>query len=345
MKQWIRNTIFILAGVLVGLTLVPALANSPMFTPSVDINLISEQSAIDSAMNYTDEIFELVSVALDSETSVFNIVLMNEFKEVDVEVNAVDGAVLTWKLTWIRNGDLISVEEAKAIALERAGEGFSVVSIKLDNDDDDAEYEVYLISEGFKIEVEIDAKSGEILKWEAEGLVSSNQLPEGLLSEDEVKRIVLERAGTSYIVVSVTLDDDDDDWEYDVILSSVETYIEAEVDAITGMIKEWEVENHVSNDSSQTSLNDSSSQTSFDDSNSSSSDSSSSVNQNVVISRERAIEIARTQIGDGPMLIKLELNYDDGLPYYDLEFKTESVEYEFEIDALSGNILDFEIED
>lgn len=345
MKQWIKNSLYIIAGLFVGLTLVPALANSVLNTTSTQTSFIPESEAIDIAMNHTDEMFELVSVRLDTDDNEFEIVLVNEFKSVDVDVNATTGQVKEWDVTWIRNGSLISVEEAKFIALQRAGEGYTVSYVDLDDDDDSWEYDLYLVSEGFKIEVEIDAQTGAIIKWVAQGLVSQVKEIEGLLSVEEVKAIVLARAGSSYVVVSVVLDDDDDDLDYDVVLSSLNTYIEAEVDAKTGNIEDWDVKRFVSNDSSQSSFNDSSSQVSFNDSSSSSSDSSSSGNLNVLISRERAIAIARERIGEGPMLIKLELDYDDGRPYYDLEFKSDGAEYEFEIDGLNGTILEFEIDD
>lgn len=354
MKQWIKNSLYIIAGLFVGLTLVPALANSVLNTTSTQTSLISEADAIDFAMNHTDEMLELVSVRLDADDNEFDIVLVNEFKSVDADVNATSGQVTDWDVTWIRNGSLISVEEAKFIALQRAGEGYTVSYVDLDDDDDSWDYDLLLVSEGFKIDVEIDAQSGAITKWVAQGLISQVKEVEGLLSVEEVKAIVLARAGSSYVVVSVVLDDDDDDLDYDVVLSSLDTYIEADVDALTGEIEDWDVKRFVSNDSaqssfndssSQDSFNDSSSQVSFNDSSSSSSDNSSNVSMNVLISRDQAIAIARERIGESPMLIKLELDYDDGRPYYDLEFKSDGVEYQFEIDGLNGTILEFEIDD
>lgn len=67
MKKWIMNTIYIIAGISVGLTAVPALANTPLFSPAVTIDIISEAEAIYIAQNYTDEIFELVSIKLDDD--------------------------------------------------------------------------------------------------------------------------------------------------------------------------------------------------------------------------------------------------------------------------------------
>lgn len=340
MKKWIMNTIYILAGITVGLTVVPALANTPLFSPpAVTVEFISEQEAIDIAKNYTDEIFQLVSIELDDDDDdmEYDVVLENDLKKVEVEVNAITGEVSDWDISWKRSNlptSVISMEEAKAIALAYAGEGFAVVSIELDDDDDDddLEYELVLVSDRFKVEVEIDARDGSITKWEAKGLDSTQNVT--LFSIDEIKRLALEKAGSAFVIVSVELDDDDDDLEYEVKLSSADRYIEAEFDAITGALLEWEVELMSSGDSSQVSL----------DSSSQSSDSS-NVNVEVVITREQAIAIARTRIGEAPILIKISLDYDDGKPEYDLEFKSGSIEYELEIDAISGDITEFEIED
>ncbi len=342
MKKWIMNTMYILAGITVGLTVVPALANTPLFSPPANIvDIISEQEAIDIAKNYTDEIFQFVSIELDDDDDdmEYDVVLENELKKVEVEVNAITGEVDDWDVSWKGANlpsSIISMEEAKAIALAYAGEGYVVLSIELDDDDDDdddLEYELVLVSDRFKVEVEIDARDGSITKWEAKGLDSNQNVT--LISMDEIKRLALEKAGTAFVVVKIELDDDDDDLEYEVKLSSADRYIEAEFDAITGELLEWEVELMSSGDSSQVSLDDSSSQSSD----------SSHVNVIAVITREEAIAIARTRIGEAPLLIKVSLDYDDGKPEYDLEFKSGSIEYEFEIDAISGVITEFEIDD
>jgi hypothetical protein len=126
MKKWIMNTIYILAGITVGLTVVPALANTPLFTPAVTIDIISEAEAIDIAKNYTEEIFQLVSIELDDDDIEYDIVLENDLKKVEVEINAVTGDVNDWDISWKRSilpTSVISIEEAKAIALAYAGEG------------------------------------------------------------------------------------------------------------------------------------------------------------------------------------------------------------------------------
>ncbi len=61
----------------------------------------------------------------------------------------------------------ISKKEAEAIALKKV-KG-QVVNIKLENDDGKEKYEVIIKSAGAVYEVEIDAKTGQVLEVEKEG--------------------------------------------------------------------------------------------------------------------------------------------------------------------------------
>ena len=66
-----------------------------------------------------------------------------------------------------------------------------------------------------------------------------------------------------------------------------------------------------------------------------------------LISADRAMEIALSSLGtdrDSIQQPELELTRENGSPVYELEFKLEGYEHDFEIDALSGNILFHEAE-
>ena len=43
--------------------------------------------------------------------------------------------------------------------------------------------------------------------------------------------------------------------------------------------------------------------------------------------------------------MKVRLKLDDGVWYYDVEFRTIALEYEYEIEAYTGAILDKDIDD
>ena len=58
------------------------------------------------------------------------------------------------------------------------------------------------------------------------------------------------------------------------------------------------------------------------------------------ISAERAKQIALSHAGvGGARFIKVELDTDDGVQVYEIEFKVGNVEYEYDINAISGEII------
>lgn len=69
--------------------------------------------------------------------------------------------------------------------------------------------------------------------------------------------------------------------------------------------------------------------------------------QSSFISDSRAKEIAFAHSGIDPssaVIEKVELEEDDGIWEYEVEFKSGSVEYKYKINAANGNIIDFEKE-
>lgn len=59
-----------------------------------------------------------------------------------------------------------------------------------------------------------------------------------------------------------------------------------------------------------------------------------------IISEEQAIAIAQ-ELGQG-IVTEVELDTDDGWAHYDIEMKDQPYEYEFEIDAVTGEVVEFE---
>ena len=58
------------------------------------------------------------------------------------------------------------------------------------------------------------------------------------------------------------------------------------------------------------------------------------------ISAEKAKQIALSHAGvGGASFIKVELDTDDGVQVYEIEFKVGNVEYEYDINAISGEII------
>ncbi|MFC2584539.1 MAG: PepSY domain-containing protein, partial [Lachnoanaerobaculum saburreum] len=58
------------------------------------------------------------------------------------------------------------------------------------------------------------------------------------------------------------------------------------------------------------------------------------------ISAESAKQIALSHAGvGGANFTKIELDTDDGVAVYEIEFKVDNVEYDYEINAVSGAII------
>jgi|LFRM01.1.fsa_nt_gb hypothetical protein len=60
------------------------------------------------------------------------------------------------------------------------------------------------------------------------------------------------------------------------------------------------------------------------------------------ITKDQAIQIGINKVGDGAKLIEIESDLDDNPPKYELEIQLGNYEYELEIHAITGSIIDFE---
>lgn len=68
----------------------------------------------------------------------------------------------------------------------------------------------------------------------------------------------------------------------------------------------------------------------------------------LLIGEERAQQIALSdaRLAENQVSkLKVRLKLDDGVWYYDVEFRTIALEYEYEIEAYTGAILDKDIDD
>ncbi len=68
----------------------------------------------------------------------------------------------------------------------------------------------------------------------------------------------------------------------------------------------------------------------------------------LLIGEERAQQVALSDAGlaaNQVSKMKTKLKFDDGVWYYDVEFRTIALEYEYEIEAYTGAILEKDIDD
>ena len=149
---------------------------------------------------------------------------------------------------------------------------------------------------------------------------SSGQQTGDLIGDARAREIALDHAGVS--AGQATFFRTQMDWEhgrqvYEVEFWSGNTEYDYEIDAVTGDILsyDFDVENYSIPSGNQASGN--------------------------YISQERARKIAQDRVPTAT-LVELEFEFDDGRAVYEGKLREGRMEYEFEIDAVSGSILQWE---
>jgi hypothetical protein len=147
---------------------------------------------------------------------------------------------------------------------------------------------------------------------------------------EKAKAIALNDAKVSDVTfVKVKLDTEDGVKVYDVEFYKGNVEYDYEIDAITGQIREkdMDIENYTIPKKKNKNKN--------------------NKNNTADIGVEKAKEIALRDAGvSGVTFVKAKLDYEDGVRVYDVEFYKDNVEYDYEIDATTGQIRekDWDIE-
>ncbi len=146
------------------------------------------------------------------------------------------------------------------------------------------------------------------------GTTSDDGSATGDITAEAAQEIAITAANASdATVVKCTLDYDTGIYVYDIELVGGGQKFEFEINAATGDILEQKQE-AVTNSSSGASAS---------------------------ISADEALSIAQNAAGiSGGTVVKNNLDYDDGRAVYEIEIYNNNVEYEFEIDANTGAIID-----
>ena len=218
----------------------------------------------------------------------------------------------------------IGTEKAKEIAIEKAGGG-EVVSLEMDIENGRMVYEGELVKDGVEYDFDIDALDGTVIKWEKDGYDGSSTAPSSLIGKEKAKEIVLNKIpGAS--ITKLELDEEDGIWLYEGKAKLGETVYEFEIKADDGSIMEWKSESKNGTASSSSS------------SSSSSGGTASSSSSSSAITKEQAKSLVLKKI-PGATIVELSVDYDDGRKVYEGEAYLNTSEYEFEIDAATGNFI------
>jgi len=206
---------------------------------------------------------------------------------------------------------MLSAEEIRAIALLKVpGE---IIKIELD----DGEYEVKVLSEGKKYELEIDAYTGAVKEIDSENKKNNQdkdkkpakKSEKTRLTMDEARKIALDKANGTVMEEKL----DDDEYKFEIHLNGKK--YEIEVYADTGAITEYEVEDL--DDDKDVAKKSEKAKLTMDD------------------ARKIALSKANGKI--------VEEEVDDDS--YEFEIQFNGKEYVIEINAYTGEIDKFEVDD
>lgn len=215
----------------------------------------------------------------------------------------------------------ISKEIATNIALDYANVDDKNVSIvEAKEDKDDGVYEIEFTDNNYKYDIEVDLKTGKVIKFEKD-ILTNNVTPSEnkTISEEEAKKIAADylKLNIDEIIFTKTkLDYDDGLLIYELEFYKDNTEYEFDINAYTKEIINISVDN---NDYTTN-------------------------NSNNYIGLEKAKEVVKnhTKI-DNIFFVESEFDFDNGTPIYELKFYDNNVKYEYEINANSGNIIKYEI--
>ena len=201
-------------------------------------------------------------------------------------------------------------------------------------------YEVEFHVNGTEYEYEIDAQTGDVVKHKTEqngtNTGGSSANTSSYIGENAAKAAALKHAGvsessTKYCNAWLEYDDGRPEC-YEVEFMANNTRYEYKIALTSATVLESEQESYGSSGSSGQSTGQSG---------------SGSGTSSTDIGAEKAKSIALEHAGVAAadtVFINVELDYDDGMRVYDVEFFSGNKEYDYKIDAASGAILGFDFD-
>ena len=240
------------------------------------------------------------------------------------------------------NVNLITSEKAKTIMLDKVP-GATITEFSYDGDDKIPKYDGTLIKDNYEYEVDINAETGEVIKFEKEKVSISNtnnQNTSNLITEEKARTIMLDKVPGATIT-EFSYDKDDSVPKYEGTLIKDNYEYEIDVNAKTGEVIKFEKEKiDTSNNSSNSSTNNQQSTTKPDSTQSNvNNNSGTNTQSSSYIGEEKAKSIMLSKV-PGATINKFYLDNDE-TPEYEAELVKGDMEYEISIDARTGSIKEF----
>ena len=338
MKQ---STIIAIAGA-AAIAVLGAVALPLTRTASADITAdrAREIALADAGLTEADTRYLRTRADYDDGRSVYEVEFYADGTEYDYEIAAAGGAILSKdydaegyapSAAQLNSsaGD-IGADRAKEIALADAGlteADTQYLRTKADYDDGRSVYEVEFYADGTEYDYEIAAADGAILSkdYDAEGYAPSAAQPAGSsadITEDRAREIALADAGLTEAdaqYLRTKADYDDGRSVYEVEFYADGTEYDYEIAAADGAIlsKDYDAEGLSCQSGSST---------------------------EAALTEAEARAIVAGRAGVEGTFRELKLDRDDGRLVYEGEMRSGAAEYEFEIDAVTGAVLSWEVE-
>lgn len=253
-----------------------------------------------------------------------------EFKTGGMEyehlINAITGEIIEDKQKLDDDDDItvpenaINAQKARGIALEHAGvaaENVTDFEIDLDRKNGVTVYEVEFRAGDTEYDYVINAQTGEVVSFKKKREAASTPEQKAEITPAKAGEIAFEHAGVSRGEAAdyrSKLENEDGLWVYEIEFRVGKTEYEYEIDAETGRIisAEKETKNEAAGGGE------------------------------VKLTGSQAVAKALEHAGLKASQVKeleCELDYEDGKPVYEIEFKYGDTEYEYEISAYDGSVV------
>jgi uncharacterized membrane protein YkoI len=250
--------------------------------------------------------------------------------EVSASASAAAGTITATESTGKSADDGITREEAEEIALKHAGlKRGDLTSIRTVNDTENGRktYDIEFWKDNTKYDYEIDVLTGDVISYEADTEIHSNVPSSTSITLKEAKEIALNHAGLKENEVTFLEEKneiEDGALVYDIEFWKDSTEYDYEIDAATGKILSFD------QDIESFSIPSQSGNTAGES-----------------ITSDQALEIALKTAGlsrSDISRLKTETDTEHGKSVYEIEFHSGKTEYEFEIDAATGDVLKYKNE-
>ena len=338
-------------------------------------NVGSEEAALAIALEHAGVTLDQLSwyeICLDFDDGiwVYEVEFVVGNTEYEYEINAITGEIIkfeteldddphgappvTERPTQQPGSNFLSEDEIRAIVFNHAGVNANDVrefEIELDDEHGIWVYEVEFKAGNIEYDYVVNAVTGEIIKSETEvdddptaapgtprPTAQPTQQPGSeFLSEDEIRAIVFNHAGVNANDVrefEIELDDEDGIWVYEVDFKAGSIEYDYVVNAVTGAI--IRVETEIDDDPTAAPG------TPRPTAQPTQQPGSEFLSEDEI----RAIVFNHAGVNANDVReFEIELDDEDGIWVYEVEFESGRHEYSYEVNALTGEIIDYEIDD